>query len=201
MQDIHNYEHKAFLITLKKTKSSEHVIIALSEVTNIKVEQTLAYKKAYTDELTQIANRHKFNEVLKSEISSPARFSTKLSMFILDIDFFKKFNDDFGHLIGDEVLVELAQLVSSKTRENDTFARRGGEEFIYLMPYTGIQGARKAAENIRKDIENYDFSHGHKIKCSFGCSEYREDDNETDMFKRADKALYEAKEGGRNLVV
>jgi len=201
MEDPHNYEHKAFLITLKQTQNSQHVIIALSEVTNIKIEQTMTYKKAYTDELTKIANRHRFNEVLKSEMTNPSRLNTKLSMFILDIDFFKQFNDEFGHLVGDEVLIELAQLVSSKTRESDMFARWGGEEFVYLMPYTGIDGARKAAENIRKDIETYSFAHGHKLTCSFGCSEFREDDDEKEFFKRADKALYEAKESGRNRVV
>ncbi len=201
IEEIHTHEPKAFLITLKKTEHSKHTIISLSEITHMKISHKQTYKKAYTDELTKIANRASFNELIDKEIAIAKRYNVKLSMIIMDIDYFKKFNDTYGHKVGDDVLIELASLVSSRTRDSDLFARWGGEEFVFLLPGASINGAKKVAESARKAIENHQFSHGHRVTCSFGCAQLEKFDCKETFFEKADKALYEAKAAGRNMVV
>ena len=201
IEDAKTHEPKAFLITLKRTEDSLHTIIALSEVTNMKINYKKSQIKAYTDELTKIANRAKFNEELQKEIDISKMHGFELSLVVMDIDYFKKFNDTYGHKVGDMILVELASLIVKNTRQSDTFARWGGEEFVYLLPNANIAGAQKVANNLREDIESHDFADGHSVTCSFGCAQLQEGDTMDSFFTRADKALYEAKSSGRNRVV
>ncbi len=152
------------------------------------------------DKLTQINNRLKLDEVLEYEFSISTRYSTDLSIFILDIDHFKKVNDTFGHLVGDLVLTQLAGILKSCVRESDTVGRWGGEEFLVILPHTCLEDARKVAEKIKGAVEKTDFQKAGRITCSIGTASFCEGDDSEKLLSRADKALYRAKSGGRNQV-
>ena len=156
---------------------------------------------AYTDPLTNIYNRLHFGNFLDAEIDRVKRYGGTFSIIFFDLDCFKEINDEYGHLVGDEVLKQVAEVVQRANRNADIFARYGGEEFIILAPSTDIAGARIHAERLRKDIENHQFSDINKLTCSFGIAEYKADaDDVPSLFKRADTALYNAKNLGRNRV-
>ncbi|MEA2073122.1 MAG: diguanylate cyclase, partial [Campylobacterota bacterium] len=158
-------------------------------------------EKAYMDELTEIHNRAYFEEEFDKEIARHKREKTPLSFIILDIDKFKDFNDTYGHLMGDEILKDLAKTVKEQTRRSDTFARWGGEEFVQILPNASIKNALKVAEHLRKTIEAHTFKDGLKVTCSFGVAAFtQENDTQESVMKRADDALYKAKQNGRNRV-
>jgi diguanylate cyclase (GGDEF)-like protein/PAS domain S-box-containing protein len=159
----------------------------------------IEYSAAY-DIVTNIFNRRKFEEVLKKEINRAQRYFHSLSIILLDIDKFKKFNDIYGHKIGDKVLLSLATILKNNIREVDIVARWGGEEFIIILPNTSKSNAVKKAECLRSIIENTNIIENEKITCSFGVSTYIEGDDETSIFLRIDKALYLAKHDNRNNV-
>ena len=153
-----------------------------------------------TDSLTQVSNRLHLDTNYSMEMKRATRYGTIFSTIIIDIDFFKKINDTFGHKIGDDILVKLAQVLQKNIREIDILGRWGGEEFLIICPDTTIEHVKILAEKIRFKIEQYDFSINHPITCSFGVSQYNKNDENEDTFKRADKALYTAKDSGRNKV-
>jgi diguanylate cyclase (GGDEF)-like protein len=156
---------------------------------------------AYTDPLTNIYNRLHFGHFLDAEIDRVKRYGGTFSIIFFDLDRFKEVNDEYGHLVGDEVLKRVTEIVEKANRNADIFARYGGEEFIILAPATDIAGARVHAERLRKDIEHHRFSEISHLTCSFGVAEYKPDaDDVTSLFKRADTALYNAKKLGRNRV-
>jgi diguanylate cyclase (GGDEF)-like protein len=156
---------------------------------------------AYTDPLTNIYNRLLFGHFLDAEIDRVKRYGGTFSIIFFDLDRFKEVNDEYGHLVGDEVLKRVTEIVEKANRNADIFARYGGEEFIILAPATDIAGARVHAERLRKDIEHHRFSEISHLTCSFGVAEYKPDaDDVTSLFKRADTALYNAKKLGRNRV-
>ena len=119
---------------------------------------------------------------------------------MFDIDHFKDFNDTYGHLIGDEVLIMLAENIDKHVRNTDTFARWGGEEFVILFPETTTEEAKIVCEKLRISIEHLSHKTAGGITASFGITQYIENDTIKTMFKRCDDALYEAKENGRNMV-
>ena len=123
-----------------------------------------------------------------------------LSLTILDIDYFKRVNDSYGHHIGDSVLIEISELLKANVRESDYIGRWGGEEFLIICPETQLDGSIQFIEKLRKKIENYDFSVVGKQTASFGISIYSKEDTIESIIKRADAALYQAKETGRNKV-
>ena len=156
---------------------------------------------AYTDPLTNIYNRLHFGHFLDAEIDRVKRYGGTFSIIFFDLDRFKEVNDEYGHLVGDEVLKRVAEIVEKANRNADIFARYGGEEFIILAPATDIAGARVHAERLRNDIEHHRFSEISHLTCSFGVAEYKPDaDDVMSLFKRADTALYNAKKLGRNRV-
>ena len=156
---------------------------------------------AHTDALTRIYNRLHFNRILDVEIDKVKRYGGVFSVIFFDLDRFKQINDTHGHLQGDHILCEVASVISRANRSADVFARYGGEEFIILTPSTDQQGAVKHAERLRQDIENHHFTPGLNITCSFGVAEFdTSQDNHESIVKRADQALYLAKENGRNRV-
>jgi len=120
---------------------------------------------------------------------------------MLDIDHFKNFNDKFGHLIGDEILIMLANEVDKHTRATDLFARWGGEEFVILFNNISLKSAKLKADEIRKQIQSLKHITAGGVTASFGVAEIKEDDTMKTLLRRADEALYEAKESGRNCVV
>jgi diguanylate cyclase (GGDEF)-like protein len=165
----------------------------------IRLEEELR-KKATTDSLTQAYNRSKFDEILKSEINRCRRYNTNLSLLVLDIDHFKKINDNHGHLAGDDILKSVVNLTQNSIRGTDYLARWGGEEFVVLLPETGLDRASALAERIKKNIEDHEFEKIGTVTVSFGVTQWKNNESEDALIKRADDALYRAKNLGRNRV-
>ncbi|MEZ4220368.1 MAG: GGDEF domain-containing protein [Polyangiaceae bacterium] len=162
------------------------------------------YKMTIIDGLTQIHNKRYLFETLEGEVSRARRHDRPLSVIIFDIDFFKRINDQFGHLAGDYVLRELARVVEARIRRDECFARYGGEEFVVVLPETSLDGAVSLAENLRARVAEHTFVfQGESIPTtiSMGCALLVDaDKTATDLIQRADEKLYEAKRGGRNRV-
>jgi len=191
---------KAFTISVSKVDNNSKCLVTLTDITKMKEQQVATAKKAYTDGLTQVYNRNKFDEVLKDECIYTKRYERPLSIAIIDIDKFKDFNDTYGHLIGDEVLISLAQTVNSSLRETDTFARWGGEEFVILFKETRADVAKQVSQKLKDKIQANTHELAGTITASFGVTEYKKGDTIESIFKRCDEALYLAKENGRNRV-
>ena len=155
---------------------------------------------ATTDPLTQLPNRIKTDEKLMESHTYYQRSHRPYAVIILDIDWFKRVNDTYGHLVGDKILVKIAQILRSHIREIDIVGRWGGEEFIIICPETDVEGAHQVAVKLQSIINGYDFEHVHSITCSFGISECRNGDRVEDVVGRADNALYRSKEEGRNRI-
>jgi len=175
-------------------------LVTLSDITKMKEREIEVLKKAYFDSLTEVFNRHKFNEIAIQELARDYRYKINLSIAIIDIDHFKNFNDTYGHQVGDEVLIMLAQYINSSIRDTDTFARWGGEEFVILFPETEREFAKNVCDKLRKGVENLNHSIAGNITASFGVTQYVENDTLATMLERCDNALYEAKKSGRNKV-
>lgn len=154
-----------------------------------------------TDALTKIYNRHKFDEELQDLINYCRRYKTELSLILFDIDDFKNINDEYGHLIGDTVLVDLAEQVKNLIRKTDIFARWGGEEFVILLPNTNVKRAVKIAEKTKQRINNHSFKSALHITCSFGVVSFYPEDDLDSLINRADQLLYSAKNSGKNTIV
>lgn len=152
-----------------------------------------------TDKLTGIYNRIRLDEVLSTEYVRFKRHGLVYSLIMFDIDFFKKVNDTYGHLVGDEVLKSLAQLIKTSIRESDVFGRWGGEEFLIVCCGTDADGAYNLASKLRRKVELFEFPSVDRLTCSFGVAQIDAAGTD-DMVKRADDALYRAKQGGRNRV-
>lgn len=159
---------------------------------------------AITDELTKLYNRRYTMSTLAIEFRRSKRYKTPLSVLIGDIDHFKSINDLYGHLTGDEVLKTCSRIIRENIREVDIAGRYGGEEFLIVLPNTGLDGAVTVAERLRIEISEYviEISRGEtlSITMSFGVCSYPEKaiENEEDMIKLADEALYISKQMGRN---
>lgn len=194
-------ESKSFYINITIIEKEQGLyLISLTDITKIAIEKIAIEQKAYIDTLTGVANRNKFEKFFQKELLRIQRYHTPLSISILDIDYFKKFNDTHGHLIGDKILVLIAKECENNIRTLDFFARWGGEEFIILLPQTKLDEATIAIENIRKRIENIEYQNVGRITCSFGVTQLKENDTLESVFKRCDEALYRAKQKGRNRV-
>jgi diguanylate cyclase (GGDEF)-like protein len=163
------------------------------------------YRLMTVDALTQTFNRRYFNEALEREYNRAARYKRELSMAILDLDHFKKINDEFGHVAGDSVLRHVATEIRPRLRQQDIFARLGGEEFAVLLPEVSGEGAATTAEKIRRLVEAAAIVFEAKtipVTVSIGVATLTTDHGSgTDLYKTADEALYDAKRGGRNRVV
>jgi diguanylate cyclase (GGDEF)-like protein/PAS domain S-box-containing protein len=153
------------------------------------------------DPLTNCLNRRSFFERLNADFSAARRYGHDLSCIMLDIDHFKSVNDTYGHAAGDDVLKEISKTLKASKRESDTVGRYGGEEFCVILPHTDINGAIETAERFRMEIESGDFS-GIQVTSSFGVSSANFGAGDTsEIIDQADKALYTAKEEGRNRVI
>jgi diguanylate cyclase (GGDEF)-like protein len=155
-----------------------------------------------TDPLTGLANRRYFDERIQQALSLAHRQAQPLTVVMTDIDHFKSVNDRFGHDVGDRVLKGYARLMTEMTRAEDLVARWGGEEFILLLPMTGVRQAREVTERIRIALPQKDLAgNGHRVTASFGISQLLPGESIAELIKRADTALYQAKHGGRNRTV
>ena len=161
-------------------------------------------KSALRDPLTHLPNRLAYDQRLEQEYARWKRYNNTLLIMVWDIDLFKQVNDQYGHQAGDKVLKVVAQVLQKNLRETDFVARFGGEEFVSLMPETSLGGGFKVAEKIRSVVEKLEFHYrGNNVKVTISCgiSLFIENDTPDSAFSRADKALYQAKEQGRNRCV
>ena len=160
-------------------------------------------QKSIKDSLTGCYNKEETEIFLETFLKNFLRYKTPFSVLMIDIDYFKKINDTYGHLAGDFILKKVAEIMKSLIRDTDICGRFGGEEFIIALPNTKIIGALRLAERIRKTIENTSFDYnGKKIKItlSIGVTSASKNDSIYSLIERADEALYEAKRKGRNRV-
>jgi diguanylate cyclase (GGDEF)-like protein len=162
------------------------------------------YRLMTVDGLTQVYNRRFFNEALEREFNRSKRYERALSLILFDIDFFKRINDTFGHVAGDNVLRHMALSMKPRLRREDIFARTGGEEFGVLLPEIALEGARITAEKIRRIVETAQVKHEQqniRWTISLGVAGLNGDEASPEaLYQAADQRLYEAKQGGRNRV-
>jgi len=183
-------------------KSSKEEINALQE------KLVTIGRESLTDPLTSLANRKLFTEELDRAIRESKEDTNRpLSLLMCDIDHFKRFNDTYGHVVGDQMLRLFASVMKSEVRMQDTPARYGGEEFAVVLPDTAIQQAETVAEKLRRAIIERKIvkrSTGEslgKLTVSIGVAQFRPGDNAQTLIERADKCLYAAKNAGRNRVI
>jgi diguanylate cyclase (GGDEF)-like protein/PAS domain S-box-containing protein len=181
------------------------IVIAFHDISLRKEMERELEHRAHTDALTGLSNRHHFYETAQHEYVRARRYSTPLSALMLDIDHFKKINDNYGHHAGDTVLQKLSEVCRNTLRENDLIGRLGGEEFAILLPEADGERAREIAERLRLSIANVRIPlerEGHfRFFVSIGVTSLVEADQDIDdLLKRADEALYVSKNAGRNRV-
>lgn len=199
-----NLGHK---INLRRNDEIGELAASFDKMTT---ELEIQRERAITDELTHLYTHTYFFETLRAEIYRAKRYRTRLSLMMLDIDDFKMFNDRYGHQAGDEILVKMSEVIKGCLRESDVAARYGGEEFSILAAETDKEGIYTLAERLREKISKEMFLEGEgknmKVTVSIGVTTFTENDIAQDIFpqdflKRADTALYQAKDRGKNCVV
>ncbi len=178
------------------------VLIGVSAYWNIKLKRLSAElaRRSETDTLTGLANRLKLDATLRTEYDRARRYGRPLSVVMFDIDHFKRVNDEFGHLMGDKVLVEVANAARENVRTADLAARWGGEEFLVLCPETDESDAVNLAKRLCEAIRRRPFATGRSHTVSAGVSQLRPEDSPDDLLNRVDAALYKAKREGRDRV-
>ncbi len=157
-------------------------------------------KLSVTDQLTKLYNRRKIDNILTSEVDQARRYNHSFSLIIIDVDYFKKVNDTYGHQVGDYILQTISELFSSNVRKSDLVGRWGGEEFLIISQEKDLQKVLVFAEKLRELVENYQFDTVGNVTCSFGVAHFTQGDTIDSLLLRADVALYEAKDSGRNCV-
>lgn len=173
----------------------------LNEINNMLKNKNKEYEvMATTDSLTGLYNRHKFTELYLSSYRSMIQRDNEMSLIMLDIDFFKKVNDTYGHNIGDNVLVQISHALLRTLRNIDIVCRWGGEEFVVLLPTASIKNAKILAHKIKEYIESLEIDVAGHVTASFGVACVQQGESMQELVERADRALYLAKNSGRNCV-
>lgn len=190
------------------SKDDIRMLIMLSNQAGLAIENSQLYEqtlvKSHSDSLSELWNHGYFQYMLKSELEKSKATETPLSLIMIDIDDFKKYNDAFGHQIGDQVIKELSRLIKEHSRKIDWVCRYGGEEFTIILPTTNKNEAFIIAERLRTRIENHPFTHEElmphkKITVSMGIATFPEDGlTNSELISAADKFLYKAKYQGKN---
>ena len=177
-------------------------ILSLAQMAKQKDMIASHMEEAYTDVLTDLANRRAFDVELGRSITRRQRCGTPLSLLLVDIDFFKQFNDTHGHQIGDAILKEVARRLTQAAPTTATVARLGGDEFAVILAGNTLEEASEIAESSRKALGDFPLHFGgqeHHVTLSIGLAESQIDDDPAELIRRSDSALYAAKEAGRNL--
>ncbi|WP_334139473.1 diguanylate cyclase [Thermovirga lienii] len=186
--------------SLLKIEERSYYVVAGKDVTKHKELQEKLLYLSITDPLTGAYNRRYTEQRLQEEMERSKRMRTVFSVIMFDLDHFKRVNDEFGHDIGDEVLKRVTDVVKRRIRKIDTLGRWGGEEFLVILPGTTLEKAVFLAEELRKKIEQEDMPFDGNCTASFGVTAFLEGESGKDLIKRADEALYKAKNEGRNCV-
>ncbi len=174
---------------------------ALRHIMRQSLEIQAQRAEAHADALTGLANRRAFDMELSRRLAQRQRQGTPVCLLIIDIDHFKTFNDEFGHLLGDAILKEVSKVLEATARQMDIVARLGGDEFAVLLPGSNLEDASHGAERILSAIGDKPLQwegHEHTLTVSIGLAEAQLDDDPVSLIKRSDSALYAAKEAGRN---
>lgn len=182
----------------------EDLLCSLIYPLNNSLMYQIALKSAYRDPLTGLNNRTSMEKNLPREIDLAKRYGQSMALLMMDLDGFKQINDDFGHDVGDQVLREVATAIRRVVRNTDLVFRYGGDEFVGGLAQTDIHGAIDVSERIRSSIENLDlsaFGVSNRVRVSIGITLVRHGDNFLSTFKRADKAMYQAKLNGKNQII
>ena len=182
-------------------------LLAIASLAAVAINNASLLEKSSTDMMTHLKLKYFFFNILTDKLDIALSQKQELGVLMFDIDFFKKFNDTWGHACGDYVLKTVAKIIKSNTREHDIASRYGGEEFTVMLPNTSKDDSMAVAERIRKEVENYDFTYENqhmKVTISIGCSVFNSETNPVttakDLVEQADKALYVSKHNGRNQV-
>jgi diguanylate cyclase len=207
IQAMHAFSSEEYHRESELTEQLRHMQLKLDEMEKLAESAQYAIeeqrKKAMHDSLTGLPNREAYQQRLEQEVQRIERYGGNLSLMVCDVDLFKRINDAYGHLAGDKVLKIIAKSLQKNLRSSDFIARFGGEEFVALMPETSTNEAKIVAEKMRRKIEESPFNFKKEpvqITVSFGISEFAKGETADEVFSRADKALYEAKDKGRNQV-
>ena len=187
-----------FLYWNSKITRSNKLLQEANKIIDIKNKELVLL--ATTDKLTNINNRHKLDEVLMVESQRAIRYTSSFGVIIVDIDYFKRVNDTYGHQTGDIVLKEIATILKSNLRITDTLGRWGGEEFMIICTETDAKGIQSLSQILKDKISSNQFNINEQITASFGASLYIKGEDINKLVKRADDALYRAKENGRNRI-
>jgi diguanylate cyclase len=189
--------------TTVEITDAETILTLFADITSRKQLEALMKRMAHTDPLTGLPNRISFFARAADEIYRARRYERPLSVFMIDIDYFKRVNDTYGHEAGDSTLKAFAQLCCEWIRQQDTMARLGGEEFGVLLPETDVASALALADRLRAVAEGLRIGNSSDhLTISIGVSEVLPDETTADAaLSRADQALYSAKRAGRNLAV
>ncbi len=178
-------------------KERDHVISLMDELEYKNKELELL---AIKDQLTDVFNRRHFSKVLEEELMLAEQEQKSFYLLMIDIDYFKKINDTYGHLYGDEILKLVANCIKDSIRNHDVLARFGGEEFIVLLSKAENADGYQLAERIREKVSQIEYRNERQVTVSIGITKYMKGDRTVDIIKRADDLLYAAKENGRNRV-
>lgn len=193
---FHQVEFSSFAKTLASLLLTNIFAYIFSKYMYESREKLLTY--ANQDALTGISNRRALNNKLKEIISIQNRYSIDFCLIIFDLDHFKKINDQYGHDIGDDVLIKVTSHISERLRASDQFYRFGGEEFVIIPGQSNQNESFILAESVRKLVEKIEYEHSFKTTISIGIANFIKDDTPSSWLKRADDALYRSKENGRN---
>ena len=214
VEDRLDREHRLRLANPKRPDLPPHVfqavaarlpgrdrwLLTLSDITELELERRELLDLANLDPLTRVFNRRKLEEILGDEVARADRYATPLAAMMLDIDHFKAINDTYGHDAGDAVLVELTDRLGVVLRHVDRLARFGGEEFVVVAPGIGLEAAWDLAERLRRTVAEHTFTAVGRVTVSIGVAALCPGETGEALLKRADAALYRAKDGGRNRV-
>ena len=190
----------------RQTRLQSQLMESSQQLAELRVVLDSARREAMTDGLTGIANRRGFDLALAAAAETAVQTGMPMTLLMVDIDHFKRFNDTHGHLVGDHVLKLVAKVLTEGVKGRDTVARYGGEEFSVILPHTGLANAVTLAEQLRASVGSRQIINRTRnanygsVTLSVGAAEYRPGEDLLALMRRADEALYTAKRGGRNRV-
>jgi len=193
---------KRLLLRLDQVRvdMADRHLLTFTDISRIESERERFFQLAGRDFLTGVGNRQAFESELAKETGRMARYGGELCLVMLDIDDFKSVNDTFGHQAGDRVLVELARRLGSWVRVTDVLCRYGGEEFMIVMPQTGLDGALSCSRKLSQAVAEHDFGIGRRLTVSMGVAQHLPGETSQELIRRVDMALYDAKYSGKNTV-
>lgn len=196
---VYTREKREFSDSEVKTAQMFASLSTLAIINRVRLEQI--YQSAITEKLTGLYNQNYFYERLKEEVARSSRNNYSLSLIFADVDWLKSINDSYGHLVGDEALKKISQVIRSCIRKVDLPFRYGGDELAVLLPQTDGEAAYQIAERIRSKANKLSFREKFHLTVSIGVATYPQDANSPqDLLNKADSALYRAKQRGRNCV-